>query len=457
MQHTTVHEDFLWNEKLQYQSPKEALENLKKIVDSKTGIVRALVEAARRNDERKIFWYVAWMCNTSQFSDINVPRFTNGVSFNKDMAMIQALGEAVERYCLSVYRRTEFPVYSCNELGDQALDLNKVARFSKKQLGNEVFKVFMFDENTKFRWVKGYSLTQHRDIFIPAQLVYFFDYNYDLSRVGDEPIIRFPDTNGSAPWMTLAGAIRHGICEVVERDAMMITWLNKLPRDRVSIENSHNEYIINLCKIYEKYGFELYVYDITTDLPIPTMLSIVIDRSSIGPAVVVGTACNLDPEAAIIKSIEDAKVGPDLRDALLRNPNLDPNKISPMLAHGLFWWGSDKITNLDFLLKNGKRKEMESLKDLSSNDVTTDLKLMLRTFEEKNIEAAFVDVTTPDIFNELGFSVVKVIIPELHPIHLLEKFKYLGGNRLYQVPMTLGYKDREPREEELNRIPHPFT
>lgn len=449
MRYTTVQEDFIWNENVKYKSPKEDLQNLKKIVDSKTGIVRALIEQARRNDERKLFSYATWMCNTSLFSDVNVQRFCGGVSLNRDMAMVEALGEAIERYCLSVYRRKDLPVFSYNELGDQALDPRKVVSFSKKQLTNDSFKRFKFNEKTKFRWVKGYSLIQHKPIFIPAQLIYFYD-------VAEEPIIRFPDSNGGAPWHSLAGAIRHGICEVVERDADMINYLNKLPRDRVEIENNQNEYIVKLRKIHEKYGFELYVYDITTDIPIPTMLSIVIDRSGVGPAVVVGTSSNLDPEAAIISSIVGAKVGQELRDAVLRNPNLDIRRIrNPNLAHGLFWWGRDKIVHLDFLLKNGKRKKIEDLKERSSNDAVKDLKFILRIFEERHIEVAFVDVTTPDI-NELGFKVVKVIIPELQPIHLLERFKYFGGKRLYQVPVILGYKNKEPREDELNQVPHPF-
>ena len=449
MQHTMVHEDFLWNEKVKHKNLKEALENLTKIIDSKTGIVRALVEQTRRNDERKLFSYAAWMCNTSLFSDLNVQRFTGGVSVNRDRAMIKALGEAIERYCLFVYRLKELPVFSYRELGDRVLNPQQVASFSPKQLAQERYKRFRFNAKTKFRWVKGYSLTQHKPIYIPAQLIYFYD-------IRTEPIIRFPDSNGTASWNSLAGAILHGIYEVVERDANMINYLNKLPRDRVEVENSSNKNLVKLCTAHDRYGFELYVYDITTDLPIPSMLSIVIDRSGVGPAVVVGTSSNLDPEEATISSIEGAKAGPEMRDEALKNPNFDVRKIrNPNLARGLFWWEREKIAHLDFLLKNGKRKKIQALNNTSSYNAVTDLKVVLRIFEEKRMEVIFVDVTTPEI-NELGFKVVKVIIPELQPIHQLERFKYLGGQRLYQVPMALGYSMRKPREEEFNQIPHPF-
>jgi ribosomal protein S12 methylthiotransferase accessory factor len=442
-------EDLLWNEAVTKEDPKEVLKRLIKIVDSKTGIVRALIEQARRNDERKLFSYAAWLCNTSLFSEVNVQRFGGGVSINRETAMLKALGEAIERYCLSVYKLKDFPLFSYNEINEQALDPRKVVSFSDQQLSSDRFMRFRFNKNTKFRWVMGYSLTRHKPIYVPAQLVYFY-------HVEEEPIIRFPDSNGAASWPSLAGAVRQGICEVVERDAIMINYLNKLPRERVEIENIQNDTIVELRRIHEKYEFELYVYDLTTDIPISTMLSILIDRSGVGPAVVVGTASNLDPYTAIISSIEGAKAGPELRDAVLRNPNLDPTKIrNPNLAHGLFWWGSDKIAHLDFFLKNRRRKEIGLLKDRSAYDVVRDLKDILRIFEEKRIEVVFVDVTTPDI-RDLGFSVVKAVMPELHPIHQLERFKYFGGKRLYQVPRILGYKDRAPREDEFNQIPHPF-
>lgn len=451
-------EDFIWAENVTLRSPKEALDNMKKIVDAKTGIVRALVEQSRRNDERKLFTYIAWMCNTSQYSDINVQRFTNGVSLNRDMAMIQALGEAIERYCLSIYRKDEFLMASSKDLEDQALDPTTIVSFSERQLAQPLFKRFRFTEDTQFRWVQGYSLTQHKPIYLPAQLIYFYDYTYDLARSQEEPIIRFPDTNGSAPWMSLAGALRHGICEIIERDANMITWLNRLQCKRVNIESSQNEYLIKLRNIHDRYGFDLYVYDITTDIPVPTMLAIVIDRSGVGPSVVVGTASNLDPETAIIKAIEDAKVGPDLRDAVLKNPNLDITQIrNPSLAHGLFWWGRDKIQHLDFLLNNKEVQDIKAIPNQASNDVRKELTQLLEYFARQQMEVAYVDVTTPDVYNDLGFRVVKLIIPELHPIHLLEQFRYLGGRRLYHVPRLLGYTDREPEENEFNRIPHPFV
>ena len=65
------------------------------------------------------------------------------------------------------------------------------------------------------------------------------------------------------------------------------------------------------------------------------------------------------------------------------------------------------------------------------------------------------EVTLPEIRN-IGFRVVKTIVPKLQPLYLWEQFKYLGGERLYQVPVTLGYFQSRLPEKDLNPTPHPF-
>jgi ribosomal protein S12 methylthiotransferase accessory factor len=56
----------------------------------------------------------------------------------------------------------------------------------------------------------------------------------------------------------------------------------------------------------------------------------------------------------------------------------------------------------------------------------------------------------------MGFRVVKVVIPNLHPLYLDEKHPYLGGKRLYDVPVKLGFLKNPRKEDEFNKISHPF-
>jgi ribosomal protein S12 methylthiotransferase accessory factor len=291
-----------------------------------------------------------------------------------------------------------------------------------------------------------------------------------------EPIIRLPDSNGMAPGPRLQSAIRKGICEVVERDAVVITWLNKLSVPRIKIRETENESITDLIKAFDRYQLELHVFDITTDIPIPTVLTLAIDRSGVGPAVIAGTCSNFRLEEAIIQSIEELHqrrmwVRTEMLGGWIDKtaPNIDSIKEDyergdlSQIDRQLLWSRIDMLPQLDFLLRTKKVKEIDSNDgtgklrvDLFRRNAAEDLQNVMSFFNERGYEVAYVDVTTSDV-DEIGFKVVKVIIPELQSITWAsEEFKYLGGKRLYKLPEILGYQENESKENELNRIPHPF-
>ena len=47
-------------------------------------------------------------------------------------------------------------------------------------------------------------------------------------------------------------------------------------------------------------------------------------------------------------------------------------------------------------------------------------------------------------------------MPDLQPLDADYQHRFLGGTRLYEVPVRLGYRERPPRLDELNPYPHPF-
>ncbi len=71
------------------------------------------------------------------------------------------------------------------------------------------------------------------------------------------------------------------------------------------------------------------------------------------------------------------------------------------------------------------------------------------------MEIVYVDISNNKL-KKYGIKVVKVIIPQLQPLYLDERYPYLGGTRLYEVPIKLGFLKTAKQENELNKIPHPF-
>lgn len=436
----------------------EIIETLRRaitLIDKNKGPITGLYKNPRYNDEPLLFQYTTTIKITS---DVIGRKETSedlagGMSFSKEKAVLKALGEGIERYCLALPDKNKLIYASVEQVKDSGMDLSTIVSFSKKQLLKKDFGWFSFNKHKQLSWVKGYSLTQMQKLLIPAQLVYvpFHPRN--------ESLIRFPISTGAAAGTALLETILRGIYEVVERDAFVIFYLNKLTPPLLDLSSSRNVFFFNIFKAFKRYKLELFVFNITTDLSINSIMAIIVDRTGIGPAISVGLKASYDIQSAIIGAIEEAQhVRSWIRDEMLKNTSdLDnkPDFDQDIIKRGLLWSKVNMIKQLNFFLESKKIINVDELISLKSIESRILLKNLLKEFNSKGLEVLFVDITTPEI-RKIGFYIVKVIIPRLQPLYLNEEFKYLGGARLYKIPEILGYKNTPLREQELNQIPHPF-
>jgi len=434
----------------------DALARARRVINPVTGIVNLLRRQPGYNDEPKFFHYLARLCNTSLFSDGGrVEQYAGGLSLVKDRAILKALAEAIERYCLSIYRESNLIRGSFRSLGDAALDPKEVVNWSESQLLTGKLSSIRFTDDAKLNWVQGYSLTEDRPILVPAQLVYV-----PYAR-GREPLLRLPITTGAASGTSLPGAIYRGICEVIERDAFMITYLNRLERSQVTGAHTDDAVLATMYRAFDRYHLEVRVMYITTEIPVPVFLSVIVDRSGIGPAVSLGLKASLHPIEAIIGSMEEAlSCRRWVRDLMLERADASLSDrggggISSLEDRALLWSDTCMIRHLGFLLENGSCKALQDIPSTASDSAAASQVQVLSMLAQRAMQVVFVDVTTPDV-EEIGFKVVKVVIPELQPLYLDEARRYLGGDRLYSVPKLLGYREARTNQAQLNPIPHPF-
>ncbi len=379
-----------------------------------------------------------------------------GTSINEERGKVKAIGEAIERYCLSIYFEENLTKASYNELGsERAIDPFTVVGPSENQRRQEKYARFLFDGHSQFNWVSSHSVFDDSERLLPAQLVhvpYIYGHN--------EPIIRLPITTGAAAGLDISDALYRGICEVVERDAFIITYLNKLSSPLVDLSSLNDNLIGTLLTRFRDANLEVYVYDITTDIPIPVFLCLLIDRTGVGPAISVGAKASLNAEEAILGCMEESQQSRHWlrtlkQDKTVKPPTTDPKweNISNLEQRGLLWSDVSMIPKLSFLL-GAKKKPLSGNLRNKKKGKSDKLKTCLKILRERNQACYYVDVTTLDV-EELGLRVVKVVMPELQPLYLDERFRYWGGSRLRNVPETLGHKKADA-QERLNPIPHPF-
>ena len=425
----------------------DVLIKTKDMINSRIGIVTELFKSNNYNDEPKFITYVSKVPNVSVFMNVmRGDKLQGGMSLDENEAKMKALGEAIERYSLGMYNEAEFKIASYKDVKDVAVDPKKFCYFTEEQLKRDEFKNFRFDENSIFKWKKAFLITENREILVPAQIVHV-PYVYK-----NEPVIMLPITTGVALSTCMSGAIYRGICEIIERDAFMINYLNKLPREEIDLESIEDKRIKKILEMVKRYDLELHVFDITTDIKIPAVMTILIDRSSIGPFVSVGLNAELDPIKAVLGSIYEAHyTRPWMRSIKYKFGDKNIDNIRSIEDRGLYWYKKSMIDKLDFIIKSGKKKKFEDIENLSTESSINNLKTALNFLKERKMTVIVADATTPDV-KSLGFNVVKVMIPEMEPLYLDEKYRHLKNDRLRTVPKTLEYKSLKV----LNEVPHPF-
>ncbi len=428
--------------------PKNIL-NIHKNLKNK-GILGDFAPRLNFSDEPQFYQY---MCERSPHSIKVKKGFGYGCSDKESEAFTSAVAEAIEHYCILFERDELFIKDSYRNLKDVAINPFRFVPFSEDQLRKKSYKKFGISEETKLNWLEGHSLTNKKRVLVPASLVYA-NYNA-ISR--KEPIIQFGISTGAACGSSLEFSQYRGICEIIERDAYMISFLNKLPKKVVDL--SDNEYLSRFKRRIERYELEVYVLNTQLDLSVVTTTCIILDRTGSGSAVCAGLGGSLDPKKAIQASILEAvRRHISARDRFFRNKQLSmPRKNSFdwfSLQKQLLWSAPHMIKKAETFISDAKLPydKLENEKNnISFNDKVT---YLVDELKSRNCEVICVDVTIPEV-EEQGLKVVKILIPEMVPLWKDERYPYLGIDRLNDVPQKLGYKTKIIENENVFSI-HPF-
>lgn len=425
---------------------QEALSKITKFVLENKEIVKEIYKLPLYNDEPKIFNY----CSKYETKYKNAFDVASGVSFNQDLALIRVLGETIERYSINKYKPKTLArktVSQIESLGDYLNPID-LSPFSQKQLRKRSFRQFKIESNSIFNWTKAFSISKKKKILIPCQIASF---NYD--RIKGEPSILPIISTGTAFGITFKDALYRALCEVIERDAFMISYLNKFPSPKINLKSLKDREINKILGILERYKLEIFVLDLTTDIQIPVFSAIIIDRTGLGPAISIGLKAGFEIKENIIGAIEEALMARSwIRDKFVYlDPKYKKSKVIISLEQRAYlWFPIEMIRKLNFWLD-----KKESIKITLTRKKFNFLENALKILEKNGMNVIYKDIT-PEKVKRSGFIVLRVIIPEMQVLYLDERFKFLGNKRLYEVPVKLKYLKKKKSEADLNNIPHPF-
>jgi ribosomal protein S12 methylthiotransferase accessory factor len=279
--------------------------------------------------------------------------------------------------------------------------------------------VNQFHPDLRILWIEGFDLLQNVAVWLPHETVHL-DYTIPLPPGSG---CFASSSTGLASGNHVLEAISHGICEVIERDAIAL-W-------SASIDYLSGERRIELSTIVDPIGRQLLqrfiaadvfvaVWEVTSNISVPCFYCTVLDNDSTSwrasyPCA--GSGCHATREVALIRALTEAA---QTRLTLIAGSRDDtPNR------HYVRIGNVEKLDRLRVRL-------FEALPNRSFHEVPTyyaesfveEVEWLLEHLRSANCRSVIaVDLTKP----ELGINVVRVVIPGLESSH--EVLGYVPGPR----------------------------
>jgi ribosomal protein S12 methylthiotransferase accessory factor len=433
----------------------ESLRRLRTLVSPYTGVIRRAEEVLAAAAEIPL---VAVTCETADMGFAAagpVRRVGSGSARSREAALAAALGEAVERYSAAVPPEPDtLLVGSARVLGEKAVDPARFALFSGEQYDDPSFPYQRFTEATEIAWTRGFALPDGEPALLPAQLVYLSDaYGAEPTRIASST------SNGLACHGTLDEAVLSGVLEVVERDAFMIVWSNRLSLPRLSWQCDEELRAFEAAYLAPT-GLRYTAVDLSCFWGIPTALGVVRSEQTAAGALGVGASAAPTIQEAVWQALDEAcRVQAWASDLLVavpdRNFARDGSDIRDFDDHVHYYADHRRAEAAAFLDASTEMTDVSEVDPLPGESVSELIQAVTQRLGARDSSAYAVDVTAPDI-GAAGMAVARVVAPELCPLDADHRARFLGGRRLYEAAADLGLSSARLDAASLNPYPHPF-
>lgn len=420
-----------------------------KMISFQNGIIRSISKASRANEDPIINSFGINACNTKLLGGARYGGRSSGCGVAMYDAYISTIGETIERYCPALFSRTQMIKASYNDLNVPAVEPSNFALFSPEQIAlfkerNELIQEF--NNNTEVYWDNCVDLTTGKSLYCPCTFIY-------LPWQEDPQPIFYGVSTGLAAHTNYIQSVLTSLYEVIERDAFVLTWFQKIIPPKIYISDDIRKYINKLFPVEYKW----HLFDITYDLSVPTIFGICIGTTDFGNFIAVATATRSTKGEALKKVIQEiAQTIPYFRYILMKDRTQtsgDFNELKDFEQHSVFYLKHPEYKTVFDPWIAAQPSINININEISSLNNQDKVLEIVRRLKELNYHVLLKDLTTPDAF-ECGMYCTRIIVPQLLQMTGAYLFYPLGGDRLYEVPRKLGYKTHN--YENLNKYPHPF-
>ncbi len=386
---------------------------------------------------------------------------------DKALALQKALWETCERHatCYSPNIKTvKYPTFT---KGDASFLFDLIPRYSEGQILSDSSLLAVKSDLESVMGYHAVSLTGDRKRFLPADC---FFWNGQVNQ--EDKYFQDTTTSGCGGGASKAGAILSATYELIERDAFLLYWLTGLKPPLVEVENEVGEFFDQVRVARNRYKLEVYFFNLTYDVAVPTCVCLIIDPvlnlvalgGKAHPAGEEALKCSYVealatlnvlrsrgkrvPEAVLQKLINQNKWGNESINKIER-VNLYHSPLGLATIKKIWLNDNHKSISLAEFCAQGKvyAEEDEELNDLLSQ---------LKALVEKKGEGyhAYVHHFSSVLTKRFGSHVARVFIPAFLKLYLTEKRVTPISQRL--VEFAKEHQKIIDSDKDLNHLPHPF-
>jgi ribosomal protein S12 methylthiotransferase accessory factor len=429
-----------------------ALARLEEAVSPLVGIVSAAVRTTHSPDDARLAHCACGLASSRRILGDTTVDYGGGSHPDAARARAAALGDAIERYSATFVPRERLVRTTAAALGRRAVGPERFALFHPRQHEARGFPFQQFGRETRLAFVEGFSLADREPAFLPAQLVYLGTPSAGDARIG------YPTSSGLACGPTLEEATLAALLELVERDAVMIQWSNRLSPPRLDWRDDP-EILALERRHFAPSRLRYSVLDGSKLSGLPVAIAVVHGPEGEPASLAMGAGCAPRVAQAWLKALSEAfSVYRWLCTKIAQQPVLAvpaAELICSFDEHMLFYGDVANARLAAFLDASPKASPTAGIAELTGATPRALIEELLDRVARIGTSAYAVDVTSPDVAS-LGLHVVRALVPELCPLDVVHAARYLGGRRLYHAAFDAGLADAPLRFEDVNPLPHPF-
>ena len=373
-----------------------------------------------------------------------------GGALDPSVGVRLAVAESLERYSSCAWSPADLVWATQEELGDECIPLERWPQCSADEFAHPGNILLPPDPRIPLRWVKGWSLTQRRSVYVPAVQVFLRFPPLTASERFTHPV-----STGCATHSDFESAAVSGLVEVIERDSIALTWLQRLPLPELDPSSlPRSDELEAFLAPQRASHLRTRFFDATTDIGIPVVYAVQLaDHDPSLAQLVAATGC-VDPVEGVKKLLRELA---SLRIAL-RSFADDSDKyrrddnITDVVGGALRQGRRERRDVFGFLLDQGASQHPFS--SMPAAGERRPLPWIVDRLAAIGAEAVVVDLTT-DEARECGMKVVKALVPEAMPLSFAHRSRYLAHPRLYAAPAAMGMPVHD--ERGINSEVQPFA